>query len=220
MTQIPFICLTIVCVVLGVLNTIFYKLLGWKGVLIRGIGIIALLTLSLVTANLRSIGNAFPLFITIALAVNLLAEATMVSMEEGDKLKPIINGVCFSVSSVLFALSAMSLAEPNILALLGGLFVGLGFGLVVCSIRKNKGGNRIVMNIISFTCVGLLMGFGISAVLTSRHLISAILMLLGGVAMLIHRTLVVCGRGKTAGYLASAFLYFALITLSISIYFY
>ena len=76
------------------------------------------------------------------------------------------------------------------------------------------------MNILTFACVGLLVGVGFNAVLTSKHMLSAVLMLVGGVLLLIHRALVVGGHGKAAGYLASTFSTLALIAMSVSVYFF
>lgn len=220
MTMIPFICLTIVCVGLGVVNTIFHKLNAWKGIVVRGLFILSLISFAMIVSNLNGINNALTLFITIGLSALLLAESVFVSMSDEDKFKPIVNGTFFAISNVLFALSLISLAEFSVLALFGGVLTGIGFGLIVCVPKKNKGLNRIIMNVITFASIGLLLGLGVNAVLTSKHMISAVLMLIGGVMMLAHRILVVCGHGKIAGYLTRAFNTLALIAITISIYFY
>lgn len=220
MTMIPFICLTIVCVGLAVVNTIFYKLSGWKGIVVRGLLILSLISFALIVSNLNGINNALPLFITIGLSYLLLAEAVYASMNEEDNLKPIVNGIFFAISNILFALSIISLAEFSVLALFGGVLTGIGFGLIVCVPKKNKGLNRILMNILTFASIGLLIGLSVNAILTTKHMISAVLMLAGGIMMLAHRVLVVIGQGKVAGYLARAFNALALIAITVSIYFY
>lgn len=220
MNMIPFICLLVVCATLGILNTIFYKQSGWKGIAVRGLTIFAVLTFAAIVANLRGISNALPLFLILGLALLLLAETVYVSMADDDKFKPIVNGGFFAAANVLFALCAMSLAEFSLFPLIGGVLAGIGFGLISCVQKRNKGLNRILMNILSFAGIGLLLGVSVNAVLSSKHMISSICMLAGGGLMLIHRLLVVCGHGKLAGYLERACLSLGLIALSISLYFY
>lgn len=220
MNIVPFVCLLVVCGAMGVINTIFYKLSGWKAVVVRGLTVVSLLVFSLVTSNLRALTNAFSLFIAIALSVLLLAEVIYVSMNDDEKLKPVVNGVFFGLTNILFALSVMAIAEFSVLALLGGVFAGIGIGLIVCAIRKEKALKVILMNIFTFACVGLLIGLGVNALIVSQHTVSAILMFAAGIFMLTQRMLVVCGKGKIAGYLGSALSSLALILLTISIYFY
>lgn len=164
MSTIAFVCLAVVCVALGILNTIFNKLVGWKGIVIRGLFIFSLITFTLITSNLTGVNNALPLFVTLALALLLLADVTYVAMSDEDKYKPVINGGFLSASCILFALSAVSLAEFALLAFLGGLFAGLGIGLVVCAVKKQKGVKNVLMNILTFACIGLFIGLSVNAV--------------------------------------------------------
>lgn len=220
MILIPFICLSVICVAMGVMNTIFHNLTGWKAIVVRGVTMVSLTTFALVISNLRGITNAFPLFIGLAFVSLLLSETIETSMPEDEKLKPIIRGVFYSISCILFALSAASLAEFSVLALLGGLFAGIGSGLIICAIKKEKGLNQIIMNISTLGCVGLLIGLSFGAVVNSQHLASALLMLLGGLMLLAHRLLIVCGRGKVVVYITHALYSLALILMAASIYFY
>lgn len=220
MSTIAFVCLAVVCVALGILNTIFNKLVGWKGIVIRGLFIFSLITFTLITSNLTGVNNALPLFVTLALALLLLADVTYVAMSDEDKYKPVINGGFLSASCILFALSAVSLAEFALLAFLGGLFAGLGIGLVVCAVKKQKGVKNVLMNILTFACIGLFIGLSVNAVLVSKHLISSICVLAGAVAFLIERIVANCGKGKTANCLARALFTIALIAITLSIYFY
>ena len=220
MTMIPFICLAVVCVALGAVKTIFNSLVGWKGILVRGLSIISILVFALVIANLEGISNALTLFVDIGFAVLLLAEVVYVSMEDDNKLKPVVNGVFLAISCVLFALSAVSLAEFSLLAFLGGLFAGVGVGLIVCAPKKNKGLNHVLMNVLTFACIGVFVGFGVSSVLLSKHLITSVCLLAGGVLLLVNRILIVTGNGKVAKKIAEALSALALIAISASIYFY
>ena len=220
MTMIPFICLSVICVAMGVMSTIFHHLTGWKAIVVRGVTMVSLVTFALVVSNLNGITNAFPLFISLGLVSLLLSETIETSMAEEEKLKPIVKGVFYSIACILFALSSASLSEFSLFAFLGGLFAGIGSGLIICAIRKEKSFIQMIMNIFSLTCVGLLIGLSFGSVLTSEHLISAILMLSGGVLLLAHRLLVVCGRGKVAKYITHALYFLGLIALTASIYFY
>lgn len=220
MSTIAFVCLAVVCGGLGIINTILNKLVGWKGIVVRGLFVFSLILFSLITSNLEGVNNALPLFITLGLALLLLSEATYVSMGEEDKIKPIVNGGFFATSCVLFALSAVSLSEFALLAFLGGLVAGIGFGLIVCAIKKEKRLNQILMNILTFACIGLFIGLGVNAILSSRHMISAYCVLAGSVLLLIDRIIVSCGKGKTANSLARGLYSLGLIALTLSIYFY
>jgi len=221
MNTIAFVCLATVCLALGIINTIFNKLVGWKGIVIRGLFVLSLITFNLITANLRGINSALPLFITLALACILLAEAVLMSMSEEEKLKPVANGTFFAISCILFALSGVSLSEFAILGLLGGLFAGAGVGLIICAIKKEKALNPILMNILTFACVGLLVGLGISGVLNTKHMTSAICVLIGGLLLLAYRIIfAVGGKGKMVCYITNALNALGLIALTITVYFF
>lgn len=220
MEMVPYICLGALCVILGVLNVIFNRKTGWQGIVVRGLAVLSLLAFSIIVSSLKGIVNALPMYISLGLAVLMMAEIVYVSMTDDDKMKPVINGLFFAVSAVMFALSTMSLAEFSLFALVGGLLAGIGFGLITCAFKQNKGLNRILMNILTFACIGLIIGLGINAVMISKHMISSICVLAGGALLLVHRALVVCGKGKVAGYLASVIGTLALIAITISIYFY
>lgn len=220
MTMITFICLAFVCCALAVINIAFYNLKGWKGILVRGLFVFSLVAFSLIVQNLREIFNAVPMFITLGLGVMLLAEVVYVSMENDDKLKPIVNGSFFTISNGLFAFSLIALAEFNVLALAGGLLTGIGFGLIVCVLNRNKGLNRIIMNILTFASIGAVVGLGLNTVLVSQHFISSIMMFAGGIFLLVHRILVVSGKGKIALYLEKAFMSIALLLITFSMFFY
>lgn len=220
MSTISFVCLAVVCVALGIINVIFNNLLGWKAIVIRGTFILSLICFGMIVTSLNDINNALPLFVVLALCLNLLFQSTCVAMSDEEKLKPVIHGAFFSVSCVLFALSAVTLAEFALLALLGGLFAGAGVGLIVSAIKKEKVLNPILMNILTFACVGLFLGLGISGVLNTKHMISSVCILASAGLMLIYKVTNACGKGQTAKTIASALYALALIAITASIYFY
>ena len=221
MDKITVICLGVLCVLMAVVYTIYGQKSGWQGLLVRGLAILSCIALTLVSASLRSITNALPIFVTIGLAILLLSETLKVSNFAGDKAQTVVSGILTSVAFISIALGGMSLSEFSIFALLGGIFFGVGFGLVVCAIKKYKGIDKVLSEVFSFMAIGFILGFGLMAILSSIHTLSAVCMLGGGLVLLFQKFMLSLGKGgKVISYIANALFVVAIAVISLSIYLY
>lgn len=221
MEIVTFVLFGVLALGMGAVSTIFHKKTGWQGIVVKGLTMLVLLSLALVSANLKELTNALSLFITLALAFLILSEVVTASNEVDEKSKLIVYSVFSAVSTILFAVGAVSLSEFNVLALIGGILAGLGIGLIVCAIKKNWALYPILMEILVWLSIGLLLGFALTAVLTSQHLISSVLMLVGSVLMVLQRLLQKFGGEKVAiGYVINGVYVVALLLMTMTIYFY
>mgnify|MGYP005779488647 CR=1 FL=1 len=220
MVLIPYICLCVVCVLMSVIYTLYYDKKGWQGILVKGLTILSLIIFSMVSANLKSLNSAITLFIPISLAL-LLVDECLSLIESSEKVNTIFGGLLRIISCVLFALTAMSLAEFSLLGFFAGILLGAGIGLITWGVKKYKTIEKIVIEILTFMAIGFLIGLGTYAVIMSTHLISSILMLVGGILMLAQKMMLVFGeQNKIVRIIAHEVYVIAIIVISCSIYFY
>jgi hypothetical protein len=221
MNTLSYVCLGILGIAMSVIYTIFNKKVGWAGIVVRGLTILSLLVFSLVCASLKSINNAFPLCISLGLAVLILSEVTFASNEVPEKAKTIVYGLFFAVTNLLFALSVLSLAEFNVFALLGGVLLGAGAGLIVCAVKKEKALYPVLMYILTYLSIGLLLGFGIMSITSSTHIASASMIFIAGILMLASKLLSAFVQNKKGmSYVISGLFILAVLLISVSIYCY
>jgi len=218
METISIVSLSILCALMAVGYALFGHKTGWQGLVVRGASILACLALSLVSANFKSLTNALPLFLILGLCVLILAEA-LKDKVENQKSQNVVYGALSGVGFVLISLGGLSLSQFNIFALLGGIFFGIAFGLIVCGIKKHKTTDKILTEILYFISLGFILGFSIMGVVSSTHIFSAICMLGGGLILLFQKLVATLGKGSKVEVAISNFLYiFALIIISLSIY--
>ena len=221
MNTLPIICLGALCLLMAIVYTAYSKKNGWQGLLVRGLAVVSCLALTQVSASLKALSNALPIFVTIGLAVLVLSESLKVADDEKGKSQTLVAGVFNSLGFALIALGGLSLSEFNFFAVLGGIFFGVAFGFIVCAIKKYKAKEKVLAEIFSFTAIGLILGFGLMAVVSSTHILSAICMLGGGVVLLFQKLMLALGRGgKTITAIANFFYIIALTAISLSIYLY
>lgn len=221
MSYIPYILLGVLCVALSVLFVVFNKKNGWQGIVVRGLAIFSFILFAMITSNLRGLNNAFTLFICLALSLLIVAEVVYASGEVVEKNRIIVNGSFFFASNILFALSVLSLAEFNLFALLGGSMLGLGIGLIVCAVKHEKAFYPVLMRIITFLSVGILLGFGIMSIMSSKHSICAIMVFVAGILMLVQKmTYSLAGEKKGVVYITNAIYMLSLALMTVSILFY
>lgn len=221
MNTIPVICLGALCFIMAVAYTIFGQKGGWQGLAVRGLAIVSCVALAQVSGSLKSLTNALPIFITIGLSVLILGEALKVTNVANEKAQTIASGVINSVGLILISLGGLSLSEFNIFAILGGLLFGVGFGLIVCAIKKYKTKDKVFFEIFSFMSIGLILGFGLMAVISSTHNLSAICTLGGGLVLLFYKLMLSLGKGgKIITYIANALFIIGLTAITLSIYLY
>ena len=220
MNNIPVLCLGAVCLLMAIMYTIFGQKGGWQGLLVRGLAIVSCLALALVSANLKSITHALPLFVTIGFALLLLSEALKVAGIEDEKANIVTFGVLNSVGFVSIALGGMALGEFNYFAIVGGVFLGIALGCIVCAVKKYKKPARVFVEIFTYMSMGFIVGFGLMSVLGSSHFYSSVCMLGGGVLLIVQKLMTSLGKGKAVTYIANALYIIALTALSVTIYLY
>ncbi len=221
MNIVPFIIFAILSVAMGVVYTIFHKKIGWQGIVLRGLTMLTILAFAVISSNARELNNALPMFIIIAIGVLIVSETLNASQNVDENSRFITFSIFNAISTILFAVSAITLAQFNVLGLLGGLLTGLGIGLIVCAVKKNWALYPILMEIMVGLSVGLLLGFSLVAVIISKHFVSSLLMLLGAIIMLAkHIVEKFFNKSKASGYLISALNAISLIIMTMSIYFY
>lgn len=220
MIIIPFACLGAVCLIMSIVYTMFNNKKGWQGLLVKCLTMFSLFLFALISANLKSIINAIALYIPVAFVVLIVSEC-LSCMDIDEKVKTIFSGVIKIASFALIAISAMSLAEFNILALIGGLLLGVGLGLISWAKNKYKNLYVILIEIFNFMAICAIIGLGINAVLRSSHFISSILLLVAGVVLLVVKLMRVYGKNnKIVNIIANELYILALIVIGCSIYFF
>lgn len=214
-----FILLVVLCVGMGVIYTIFHKRYDWQGLLVRGLTILSLLALAIVAANLKELNNALPIFFILALGVLFITETIKTTQKIEGRANLIIYSVLSFASTTLLAVGAITLSQFNILSLVGGILTGVGLGLIVCAVKKDWSVWSIVMEVLVWLSVGLLLGFAMTAVLTSKHLLSSVFMLLGAVFMLAYKLIEkFASNNKVFEYISNALYVLSLLLLTITIY--
>lgn len=221
MNMIPVICLGVLCLLMAFVYTVFGQKGGWQGLLIRGLAIISCIALVQVSASLKTLTNALPIFVTVGLSILLLCEAIKVTGVASDKAQKVTTGILNSLGFISIALGGLTLSEFSIFALLGSIFFGIAFGFILCAIKKYNSKEQILMEILSFMSIGFILGFGIMAVVASSHTFSALCMLGGGLILLFQKFMLALGKGgKAITYIGNALYIIALTAISLSIYLY
>ena len=220
MEQIVFILLSVLCAGMGGVYTAFYKKTGWQGILVRGLTIVSLIALPLTTANIKSLNNALPIFVCLGLVFLLMTETLFASNNLDAKPKELVFSILYSVGNVLLSLGTLSLAQFNGFGFAGGILLGLGVGLVVCAIKKYKAFYPVIVEILVYSSIGLILGFGLMAVLSSKHMVSAVFMMVAGVTLLAQRIMTSFEKGKVMGYIANGLYVLSLLLISMTIFFY
>lgn len=221
MNTLPIICLGALCLIMAVAYTIYGNHSGWQGLVVRGLALSSCIALAQVSGSLKNLTNALPIFITIGLSILILSEALKITNVASDKAQTIASGVINAVGLIIISLGGLSLSEFNIFAVVGGLLFGVAFGLIVCAIKKYKTKDKVFFEIFSFMSIGLVLGFGLMAILHSSHNLSAICTLGGGLVLLFQRLMLSLGKGeKTISYIGNALFIIGLTAITLSIYFY
>lgn len=221
MITIPVICLGVLCFLMAIVYTIYGQKGGWQGLLVRGLAILSCIGLVQVCASLKSLTNVLPIFVTIGLAILLLGEAIKVVGVASDKAQNVTTGILNSLGFISISLGGLTLSEFSLFALLGSIFFGVAFGFILCAIKKYKTKEKIFMEILSFTSIGFILGFGLMAVVSSSHTFSAYCMLGGGLILLFQKFMLALGKGgKAISYIGNALYILALTAISFSIYLY
>ncbi len=221
MNIIPIICFGVLALAMAGVYTFFSQKSGWQGLLVRGLAVLSCIALAQISGSLRAITNAFPLFVTLGLRVLVLAEALKVGGIENEKARDVTFGALNGSAFLLISLGGLSLGEFNIFAVLGGVFLGVALGMLVCAIKKYKTLHRVIGEISAFTGMGFVLGFGLMALLSTTHVLSAIFMIAGGALLIASRLMLTLSKGgKVVTMIANAMYALALAIIALSIYLY
>lgn len=181
---------------------------------------LSLIVFVLVSANLKSLITAVTLYIPIALVVLVIREV-LDCIEVEEQTKILISGILETVSFTCIAMCAMSLAEFNALALVGGMLIGAGFGLVGWAVKRYTKLSQIIVELTTYIAIGAIIGFSSFGLVFAKHMTSAILMLVGGCLLLVQKMLKTYGdKNKIVKIIASSFYILSLLIVSSSIFFY
>lgn len=184
MILIPFIALGVVSLLMGVLRALFKDKEDWRGIVIKALTMAFLAVFALVTINLTATINALSLFITIGIILAIVKMLELSSKIDSDKTKVVYSGILEILIIVAFAVSTLSLSTFNYLAGVGGLLLGLAVGLLVWAIRREEKIDKALLKLFMYIAIGLFIGFAISGLFTSNHLVSAIVIICASVIKL------------------------------------
>ena len=215
--------LGVVCLILGVFDAIFRDKDNWVGFVVRSLTSLFLAIYALITINLLSTFNAFSLFIAIAMMINLFYTSATKSKIENDQAKKLVCGISESLVYLAIGLGIISLAPFNIFALVGGLLLGGAIALLILAIQVKKKNNvaDVITTILIFVSLGFVLGFGINAIVNTKHLISAIISIIAGVLLLTSNLLnEFLKEGKLKQILCTILQNLVFIALVVSIYLY
>ncbi len=221
MNIIPIICFGVLALAMAGVYTFFSQKTGWQGLLVKGLTILSCVALASTSGNLKAINNAYPLFVTLGLCVLVLCEALKVVGIENEKASDTTFGALNGLAFILISLGGLSLGEFNIFAVLGGVFLGVALGMLVCAIKKYKTFYRALCEILSFMGMGFIVGFGLMALLSTSHLASSILMIAGGAMLIASRLMQTLSKGgKVIIMITNAMYATALAIIAFSIFLY
>lgn len=219
MLIVPIIIFGCASLIMSVIYSIFKDKGDWIGFIVRNITMLLLLVFAIVTINVSNVVNGFSLFIAVALAINMFLEGLQLTSIKDVKVKNILCEVSKGITYLSLMLSAMSLASFSVYALLGGIFVGLAVGMIVWLIKKTDEASEACATIFSFACLGAMLGMAINGIVFTGHMLSAILVLVGGGLLLASDLLnQFLKEGRVKNILVSEFKIIALVLLVVAIY--
>lgn len=189
MILIPFIVLGAVSLLMGILSAIFKEKEDWRAIIVKAFTMAFLAIFALLTINLTSVINALSLFITIGIIVAIIKMLEFSNKIDSEKIKDVYSGILEILMIVTFAVSTLSLSTFNYFAGAGGLLLGLAVGLLVWAIRREEVIYKVLLKLFMYVAIGLFIGFAISGLFTSNHLISAIIIMCASVIMLVNALL-------------------------------
>lgn len=179
--------LALACLVIGVLQAIIGKENSWQRFLVKVLVSFALLLFAIVITNLTGVINAYSLLIVIAYGLYVLINLVEFASINSQKAKQIIFYISQIIFTLLLSFSALALAPFSPFALVGGVLLGAGIGLLIWAIKKYDDVTKIVLNTIYYTVLGLFLVMSASAVTFSSHLICALSLLAGAVLEMVVR---------------------------------
>lgn len=213
-----FIVLGAVCAIMSVLYAIFNDKKGWQGFFVKALTLFCILSFSLVLSHLKAITNATSLFIALSCGVFLLGDGLNAFIEDN---KNWIEKLCFTFANAILLAATISVYQTSILALAGGILLGLGLGLIAWTVGNKQNVFNVVLLVLQLALIGGCVGCGIFNVLGSLHFLTAVLVFLGSVLLLAGMFIKGLNKNnKTANIVASLMFALGLSLIASSTYFY
>ena len=187
-------------------------------VFLRSFAPLICLILALVSANLSSSFGGWTIFISLALAINIIIASN--SRNNKDKVTPLLLGGAYAVELLCFALAAIVSLPFNIWGILFGLSIGAFVGILSIIFDRKPWLNALIYCINLAFC-GLVLGQAITLLISGRLLISSILYLLASLFIFARPIYVnfVKREELTFSVIGQVLEYLPLILLASSIYF-
>lgn len=174
-----FIIMAVACFALAILNGFFQDREKPSGLIFNIVTPLSFLVFAIISGNLASNYNALYLSLCIAIAFYVATEACA----KHTKAEMILKGLLNIGSLVLLVLGSISLAPFTFYGLLGGFLLGAGFGFTVFVVSKDCTLTKKIICFVEFLFGGVILGCSFSSVISSTHLISAVLYLVGAVLL-------------------------------------
>lgn len=174
-----YIIMAVACFALAILNGFFQDREKTSGLVFDLVTPLSFLVFAVISGNLVSNYSALYLTLCIAVAFYLATEACT----KNTKSEQILKGLLNIGSLVLLILGSISLAPFTFYGLVGGLLLGAGFGFTVFVVGKDFSLTKKLISCVEFLFGGIILGCSFSSLISSTHLISAILFMVGAVLL-------------------------------------
>ena len=122
--------------------------------------------------------NTFVIFLCLALAFLMLGKTTEENIIASKLLK--------TLSMILLAVSAYSIADFNLWGLLGGIAFGAAFGVLSFAFKKDRKSDY-AFAFFDLLFVGIAIGFVVASIIAFNHNITRILTLAGLALVLVRK---------------------------------
>lgn len=212
-----FIIMAVACFALAILNGFFQDREKPSGLVFNIVTPLSFLAFAVISGNLVANYNALYLAICLASAFYLASEI----YKKDSKTEVILKGILSIASLVMLMLGSISLAPFTFYGLLGGFLLGAGFGFTLFVVPTEKTLTNKILGFVEFLFGGAILGCAFSSVMSSTHLISAILYVAGAVLLFVRyflRSYFI--KHKIIQIISRIILAFALISMISSIFFY
>ncbi len=214
MNTISFVLFCVLCLGTGALSVM---LLNSRAILSAGakaVAFFAITALAVVCANLKELNNVLTIFIPLALAILMIGE----TLENFAEKKDVVSAIFTTISTVMLAIAPIMFAGFYYLALIGGILLGFGVGVVVISTKRYRGVQPILMTILKYMAMCVFFAFSLVGLVFGNHLLSALTLLISSLLILTHELLKTYIKSNKIQYVAYSIKIIAYILVSLAIF--
>lgn len=209
------------CLILTILSAVIkdrYSLLGTTLSALTGA---FLLIFSMVVMNLSSAINALSLFVMIGLVFYMGSRLIENCKVDNVHVQAAIVDI-FKIFAVLaFSFAIFSINAINIFATMGGVLICMGIGLILLATNKGQFKSNDFVAFVMFVAIGVMTGFSVGNILSSKNILCAVLLLVSALLFLIGQVsqyLIIKERPKYA--VSTLLLNIAMILLVVAVFLY